>query len=102
MFASTVTALSAMTLLCIGEFELDDPGATMLVTKMVSELVDAGVKLAATSNTLPDRLGEGRFGADDFLREIRSLSTKFDPVRVDGPDFRHRVAAGREGAILVN
>jgi hypothetical protein len=28
------------------------------------------VRLAVTSNTLPDRLGEGRFAAADFLREI--------------------------------
>ena len=46
--------------------------------------------VAATSNTLPDKLGEGRFAAEDFLREIQSLSSKFDVVRVDGPDYRHR------------
>jgi cell division protein ZapE len=46
--------------------------------------------VATTSNTLPDKLGEGRFAADDFMREIRSLSARFDVVRVDGPDYRHR------------
>ena len=33
--------------------------------------------LAATSNTLPGKLGEGRFAAADFLREIQGLSAHF-------------------------
>ena len=43
----------------------------------------------ATSNTLPDKLGEGRFAAEDFRREIHALSARFDTLRVDGPDYRH-------------
>jgi cell division protein ZapE len=39
---------------------------------------------------LPDALGEGRFAAEDFLREIQALAERFDVVRIDGPDFRHR------------
>ena len=46
--------------------------------------------LAATSNTLPDRLGEDRFAAADFLREIQGLAAHFDVVRIDGEDYRHR------------
>jgi cell division protein ZapE len=52
--------------------------------------VENGVALAATSNTLPDRLGEGRFAADDFLREIQGLSAHFDVLRIEGDDYRHR------------
>ncbi|MGC7098835.1 cell division protein ZapE [Amycolatopsis lurida] len=89
-FAEAVRRLSAHRLLTIDEFELDDPGDTMLVTRLLRELTDAGVFVAATSNTLPDKLGEGRFAADDFLREIQSLSARFGVVRVDGPDYRHR------------
>ncbi|GAA5114054.1 cell division protein ZapE [Haloechinothrix salitolerans] len=89
-FAETVRRLSGHTLLAIDEFELDDPGDTMLVTRLLRELMAVGVHVAATSNTLPDKLGEGRFAAEDFLREIHSLSARFDVVRVDGPDYRHR------------
>jgi cell division protein ZapE len=89
-FAEAVRRLSDHRLLAIDEFELDDPGDTMLVTRLLSELTAAGVFVAATSNTLPDKLGEGRFAADDFLREIHSLAAKFTVIRVDGPDFRHR------------
>ncbi len=89
-FAETVHRLSEHRLLAVDEFELDDPGDTMLVTQLIAKLTDAGVHVAATSNTLPDRLGEGRFAAADFLREIHAMSARFRVVRVDGPDYRHR------------
>ena len=89
-FPEAVKRLSGHRLLAIDEFELDDPGDTMLVTRLIKELIAHGVFVAATSNTLPDKLGEGRFAAADFLREIQSMSSKFDVVRVDGPDYRHR------------
>jgi cell division protein ZapE len=87
---TAVEALSAYRLICIDEFELDDPGDTVLISRLLRQLVDAGVQLAATSNTLPDKLGEGRFQATDFLREIQALAGHFDVRRIDGPDYRHR------------
>jgi cell division protein ZapE len=89
-FAATVQALGGMRLLAIDEFELDDPGDTVLVSTLLTRLTERGVALAATSNTLPDRLGEGRFAAADFLREIQGLAARFTAIRVDGPDYRHR------------
>ncbi|MFB7109959.1 cell division protein ZapE [Streptomyces sp. NPDC056190] len=89
-FQKTVETLSGHRLLCIDEFELDDPGDTVLVSTLLGRLVDAGVALAATSNTLPGKLGEGRFAATDFLREIQGLSAHFRALRIDGEDYRHR------------
>jgi cell division protein ZapE len=89
-FGNAVAALTPMRLLAIDEFELDDPGDTVLVSTLLGRLADQGVALAATSNTLPDRLGEERFAAADFLREIQGLAARFTAVRVDGPDYRHR------------
>ncbi len=89
-FAATVEALSTLRLLCIDEFELDDPGDTVLLSTLLARLVERGVRLGATSNTLPGALGEGRFAAEDFLREIQGLAAHFDVVRVDGEDYRHR------------
>ncbi|MFF5964520.1 cell division protein ZapE [Streptomyces collinus] len=89
-FQQTVRTLSGHRLLCIDEFELDDPGDTVLVSTLLGKLVDAGVALAATSNTLPGKLGEGRFAAADFLREIQGLSAHFQALRIDGEDYRHR------------
>ena len=89
-FHRTVESLSGHRLVCIDEFELDDPGDTVLMATLLSRLTEAGVRLAATSNTLPDALGEGRFAAQDFLREIQALAARFEVVRVDGEDYRHR------------
>ncbi|MBQ6643812.1 MAG: cell division protein ZapE [Saccharopolyspora sp.] len=89
-FSETVRRMSEHRLLAIDEFELDDPGDTMLVTQLIAKLTEAGVHVAATSNTLPGKLGEGRFAAADVLREIHAMAERFDVVRVDGPDYRHR------------
>jgi cell division protein ZapE len=98
-FAGCVARLATRELICIDEFELDDPGDTVLVSTLLTRLAEAGVRLAATSNTLPDRLGEGRFAAADFLREIQGLAARFTAVRIDGPDYRRRdgAAAPRPG-----
>lgn len=89
-FEQTVEALRPYALVCIDEFELDDPGDTVLMSTLLTRLAEADVYLAATSNTLPDKLGEGRFAADDFLREIQGLAARFEILRIDGDDYRHR------------
>lgn len=89
-FANTITALATKKLVCIDEFELDDPGDTVLMSRLLRELADRGIGIAATSNTLPDSLGEGRFAAEDFLREIQALADRFEVLRVDGQDYRRR------------
>jgi cell division protein ZapE len=89
-FVECIDLLSDYVVVCIDEFELDDPGNTTLVSRMLSQLVERGVSIAATSNTLPEQLGEGRFAAQDFLREINTLAAIFTTVRIEGPDYRHR------------
>ena len=89
-FVECIDLLADYTAVCIDEFELDDPGNTTLISRLLSQLVQRGVSIAATSNTLPEQLGEGRFAAQDFLREINTLAGIFTTVRIDGPDYRHR------------
>jgi cell division protein ZapE len=89
-FAECIELLADYVVVCIDEFELDDPGNTTLISRLLSELVARGVSVAATSNTLPEQLGEGRFAVQDFLREISTLASIFTSVRIDGPDYRHR------------
>lgn len=93
-YKNTVDLLKGADLLCIDEFELDDPGDTMVMTRLIGELVPTGTKLAATSNTPPNALGEGRFAAQDFLREIHAMSDSFQTIRIDGVDFRQRALDG--------
>ncbi|WP_105565063.1 cell division protein ZapE [Microbacterium halophytorum] len=93
-YQNTVELLKGSALLCIDEFELDDPGDTMVMTRLLGELVASGTRLAATSNTPPNALGEGRFAAQDFLREIHAMSDSFQTIRIDGVDFRQRSIDG--------
>lgn len=94
-FTGAVRMLSGATLICIDEFELDDPGDTMMMTRLLTQLVESGTRIAATSNTPPNALGEGRFAAADFLREIQALSGFFETVRIDGLDYRRRAIEGQ-------
>jgi cell division protein ZapE len=89
-FVECIDLLAEYVVVCIDEFELDDPGNTTLISRLLSQLVERGVSIAATSNTLPEQLGEGRFAAQDFLREINTLAAIFTTVRIEGPDYRHR------------
>lgn len=93
-YKNTVDLLRGADLICIDEFELDDPGDTMVMTRLLGELVPTGTRLAATSNTPPNALGEGRFAAQDFLREIHAMSSSFETIRIDGVDFRQRALDG--------
>src|SRR5699024_6483933 len=86
-FQRAVDLLGESVLVCIDEFELDVPGDTLLMTRLIRELSDRGVAIVATSNTLPDALGEGRFAAQDFLREIQAMAERFEVLRIDGEDY---------------
>ncbi len=99
-FQQTIDLLRGSRLICIDEFELDDPGDTMMMTRLLGSLVAGGTRIAATSNTPPQALGEGRFAASDFLREIQSLSSHFETVRIDGLDYRRRDMSG--SAVVVD
>jgi len=99
-FQGTVDLLRGTSLVCIDEFELDDPGDTMVMTRLIKELTESGTRFAATSNTPPGALGEGRFAAQDFLREIQAMSDRFDTMRIDGLDYRRR--AVDESAAVVS
>lgn len=96
-YAQAVEALRGSSLICIDEFELDDPGDTMMMTRMLGELMATGTRVAATSNTPPQALGEGRFAAADFLREIHALAATFETIRLDGTDYRRRASEGIAG-----
>jgi Predicted ATPase len=93
-YQQTVALFRGADLLCIDEFELDDPGDTMVMTRLLGELVPTGTRLAATSNTPPNALGEGRFAAQDFLREIHAMASSFQTIRIDGTDYRQRAVDG--------
>ena len=75
---------------CIDEFELDDPGNTLIVKSFLAHVFAQGGSVMTTSNTPPEAQGQGRFNADDFKREIQSVAERFTVVLLEGPDYRHR------------
>lgn len=85
-----VQSFSGFRLLCVDEFELDDVANTLMLVTFLRGVIAAGVAVAATSNAIPDRLGEGRFNADDFTREIAAIAAHFETVRIGGADYRRR------------
>ncbi len=89
-FTQALELFSKYELICIDEFELDDPGNTMIMSRILNELSTNGTTFAATSNTPPNALGEGRFAAADFQREILGIGSAFRIIRIDGEDYRHR------------
>jgi len=94
---AAVAAFGDRRLVCLDEFELDDVANTLMTVTFLRRLLDGGERrIATTSNSLPDRLGEGRFSADDFTREIAAIAEHFEVVRIDGPDVRARQTVLRE------
>jgi cell division protein ZapE len=69
------------------------------MSRLLGELAEGGTRMAATSNTPPNALGEGRFAAADFLREIQGLSDRFETIRIDGLDYRRRDVEGHARAV---
>jgi len=84
--------LSTYRLICIDEFELDDPGNTTMSLGFLSRVMEKNVAIVATSNTPPLRLGEGRFDVRNFQREIGEIAKRFKTVQIDGKDYRQKLA----------
>jgi cell division protein ZapE len=82
-------------LYCIDEFELDDPGNTLIVKTFLSHVFGQGAHVITTSNTPPAAQGQGRFNAHDFKREIQSIAQRFEVVTIEGPDYRQRDNAAK-------
>ncbi len=77
-------------LYCLDEFELDDPGNTLIVKTFLAHVIQRGARVITTSNTAPEAQGQGRFNAQHFQREIQHIANYFEVVSIDGPDYRQR------------
>jgi len=82
--------LLAAELVCIDEFELDDPSNTRLADLLLDSLGKRGSRIMVTSNTVPGELGAGRLFVDQFRRQLQRVAKIFDDVHVPGHDYRQR------------
>lgn len=80
--------LRGLRLLCLDEFELDDPGNTLIVKSVLQALFAQGTMVITTSNTPANAQGEGRFNARDFEREIQGIAARFESLQLMGSDWR--------------
>jgi len=87
--ARTVEILAGR-LVCIDEFELDDPSNTRLADLLLADLAARGTRVMVTSNTVPGELGEGRMSVDRFRDQLTRIGGRFDSCHVPGHDFRRR------------
>ncbi|HEX2081035.1 MAG TPA: cell division protein ZapE, partial [Longimicrobium sp.] len=83
-------AFRGMRLVAVDEWELDDPGNLKLALAFLRGALAHGVRVATTSNTVPDELGRGRFDQKSFRTEVEELASAFEVLRVEGEDYRHR------------
>lgn len=84
------TFFARQTLIAIDEWELDDPGNLKMALAYLRGVLNQGAFVAVTSNTLPLELGAGRFSQKDFLAEVEEIASRFDVIRIEGEDYRHR------------
>jgi cell division protein ZapE len=94
-----VKSFAGHRVVCIDEFELDDVANTRMAVTFLRAVIAGGTRLAATSNAIPDRLGEGRFNAEDFERELLEIGSHWDVLRLDGPDYRATSRPSRTAAL---
>ena len=71
---------------------LDDVAQTRMASMFLRRLLERHqpVSVVTTSNTLPSDLGQGRFAAEAFQREIGDIAARFEVLSIDGEDYRHR------------
>jgi cell division protein ZapE len=95
---ATREAFRGLTLVAVDEWELDDPGNLKLALAFLRGALEDGVRVATTSNTIPDELGRGRFDQKSFTAEIAELAQSFETLGIQGEDFRQRRFVPGEGA----
>jgi cell division protein ZapE len=83
-------AFAGLRLVAVDEWELDDPGNLKLALAFLRGSLADGMRIATTSNTVPDQLGGGRFDQKNFRAEIEELAGAFEVLEVSGEDYRHR------------
>jgi cell division protein ZapE len=83
---ATLEAFESTRLLCLDELELANVAQTRTAAMFLRELLGRPrqVHLVTTSNTLQSDLGQGRFAADAFQRELGELAAHFEIVSIDG------------------
>ena len=83
-------------LLCLDEFFVLDIGDAVILSGLLSSLIENGVVIVTTSNTRPDDLYPNGIQRDRFIPAIRLINARMNVINIeDGIDYRLKVLSGR-------
>jgi cell division protein ZapE len=91
-----VEAIAAETLcLCFDEMVVNNSADAMIMSRLFTGLIDAGVTLVTTSNRAPSALYKDGLNREHFLPFIALIENRLDVVALSGPtDYRMERLAG--------
>lgn len=82
-------------LLCFDEFAVTNIADAMILSRLITAILDEGVIMVATSNVAPERLYEGGLNRALFLPFIAILNSRFERFELDSrKDYRLELGAG--------
>ncbi len=88
-------------LLCFDEMMVTNSPDAMILSRLFTALIDAGVTIVTTSNRTPDQLYLHGLNREHFLSFIRLIETRLDVLALNGPVDYRRDRLGAQDIWLV-
>tara|TARA_B100002052_G_scaffold276791_1_gene281752 strand:+ start:3115 stop:4170 length:1056 start_codon:yes stop_codon:yes gene_type:complete len=77
-------------LIFIDEFQIEDVADAMIITNILEEILDQGLKIIITSNAHPDDLYQDGLQRQKFIKSMQACTTKLEIFNLKG-DIDYRI-----------